>query len=554
MKNIAAVIFCLITSSALCQPVADSNVVKSLFFAGLQEKLRENYSSAQINFNKIVSIQPENDAVWFELATLAFRQNKIAEAESALKKAISINKENKWYHKMLAEVYKRSNNMPALISTFNELIRLEPDNEDYYYDRANAWNIAGNSTEANNSYNILENKFGSSPELTQARKRINMSGASTPSDMEKLLETEPTDLKGYLYLSDMLMNKKKVTEALALLQKAKLAMPDSYQLDVTLADIYRIRNDQIKSVQSLSTAFKNPAMPVDDKVRIVEAALPFLKDKSIYLDLARELAELHPDNPKALMVYGDVLYFKGKLLEAKTQYLSVIKLSKQIYSAWEQLLNIEVSSAQYEAAIQLGEEALTYYPNQATLYYYLAFSQHRSGLTKQAESNIRSALMLDGDNKPLQALVYALQGEMFLDQNKAAQANASFEKAVQTDPTNFLLLNNYAFYLALRDQDLKKAEALIEKAAAGDPSNSSIADTYAFILFKQGKFIAARKWIEKALQNNGALHPVFNEHYGDILFALGEKEGAVEQWKKSQQGGNDSPKLIRKINEQKYIK
>ena len=121
-------------------------------------------------------------------------------------------------------------------------------------------------------------------------------------------------------------------------------------------------------------------------------------------------------------------------------------------------------------------------------------------------------------------------------------------------PNNYLTLSNYAYYLALRNQNLAKAETLAAKAASAMPKNSSILDTYAIVLFKQGKYDEALTYIQKALQNNEASNPVYLEHYGDILFLKGDKENAVAQWQKAKQAGNGSEKLTKKINEKKYIK
>ena len=52
----------------------DSNAVKGLFFAGLREKLNENYARAAENFNKILSIDPDNAAVHYEIAVLSYRK------------------------------------------------------------------------------------------------------------------------------------------------------------------------------------------------------------------------------------------------------------------------------------------------------------------------------------------------------------------------------------------------------------------------------------------------------------------------------------------------
>jgi len=43
------------------------------------------------------------------------------------------------------------------------------------------------------------------------------------------------------------------------------------------------------------------------------------------------------------------------------------------------------------------------------------------------------------------------------------------------------------------------------------------------------------------------------DHYGDILFMSGEKEKALEQWKKAKEMGKESEILDRKIAEGTYI-
>ena len=115
-------------------------------------------------------------------------------------------------------------------------------------------------------------------------------------------------------------------------------------------------------------------------------------------------------------------------------------------------------------------------------------------------------------------------------------------------------MNNYAYYLALRNDDLAKAAKYAETAANAMPNNPSVMDTYAYILFKQQKYDLAKGWIEKALQNNSDKNGVYLERYGDILFMKGEKEAAIIQWNKAKEAGNDSELLIKKINEKKYFK
>lgn len=538
-------------------PVAkEENVVKELFFAGLKDKMVENYAKANANFNKIIALDQKNDAAYFELANIGIRQNKLLEAETNIKKAIALNPKNVWYHKLQTEIYKRNGNMEALIMVFDQLILLDSDVDSYFFDKANALVISGKPAEAQKIYAEIEQKFGPSKELEMAKQRINVNSSNATQVVEKLIAESPAEAKNYLYLSGLLIEKNKVDEAYALLQKAKVAEPDNYEVDLAMADVYRMQQKNELLIVALKSAFSKENMPIATKVKIVAGMLTKAnanrqKDAGELIQLA---LQAHPGEQKLLILYGDILYQQGNLKAAKEQYQTVLKNDEQTYIAWEKILGIQTLMGNYAEAIKTGDDALAIYPNQAILYYYKAFALHRNGQNAEAGLEIKSALQLDGDDNNLKALIFALQAEVLIDQQKLKEADVAFDKAVTLAPDNYLTLSNYAYYLALRNQDLTKAENLVAKAAKAMPKNASIADTYAIVLFKQGKYSEALTYIEKALQNNEALNPVYLEHYGDILFQKGDAEMALTQWQKAKQAGNDSEKLKRKINEKKYIK
>jgi len=69
----------------------------------------------------------------------------------------------------------------------------------------------------------------------------------------------------------------------------------------------------------------------------------------------------------------------------------------------------------------------------------------------------------------------------------------------------------------------------------------------------QGKFSEAKTWQEKAIAAGGDKEAVLIEHYGDILFKLGDSAGAVVQWKKAKDLGGASELIGRKITEGKLV-
>ena len=536
---------------------SDSNVVKQLFFAGLKEKMADNFVGATTNFNKVLSIDPANHAAYFELANANLRQDRMAEAELNIKQAVKFNPDNKWYLRLQGEVYKRTNKMPELIAIFNQLIRVEPDNDAYYFDKANAQFLSNQPEEAKKTYDTIEKKFGESRELSNAKRRFQNNGTASDSDIVKLLEGNQADAKNYLYAAGLLLQKNNDSEALKVLQKAQSLEPNNFEVNLGLADIYRRQKKDTEAFAALKLAFESEEMPVTEKLKILAALMPKMDQPIVaknVSDLSKLLAEKNPGDAKIIALYGDVLYQQNKLEQALMQYKSALKLNEQVYAVWEQVINIQTLLGHYADAVTVGDEALTIYPNQGSLYYYMAYALFKTGKFDAAQTNLKNALQLDVENKSLQAQVYALQGDIYINQNNFALAKTAFEKAIATEPDNYLIMNNYAYYLALKNDDLEKAAKYAETAANALPENSSVTYTYAFILFKQQKYDLAKVWIEKALQNNSSKNGVYLERFGDILFMKGDKEAAVLQWQKAKEAGNGSELLNKKINEKKYFK
>jgi Tfp pilus assembly protein PilF len=128
-----------------------------------------------------------------------------------------------------------------------------------------------------------------------------------------------------------------------------------------------------------------------------------------------------------------------------------------------------------------------------------------------------------------------------------------FESVLKMDPDNKLVLNNYSFYLTERNEKLKQAERQSKKCAGLEPNNSTYLDTYAWVLYKLEKYQEAEVQIKLAYSNGGNKNAVIIEHYGDILFKLGDEEGALEKWKEAKNTGKGSKNLDEKIKIKKLV-
>lgn len=157
------------------------------------------------------------------------------------------------------------------------------------------------------------------------------------------------------------------------------------------------------------------------------------------------------------------------------------------------------------------------------------------------------------ENLPLKSDFYGQIGDIYYQMGQLDQAYKAYDEALKYNDKNVVVLNNYSYFLSLEKKDLKKAERMSAQCIKLEPDNATYLDTYAWIFFVQGNYTLAKIYIESALEKDKTKSAELVDHYGDILFMNGDKEKAVEQWKKAKEMGKDSEILNRKIAEQQYI-
>ncbi|RCH54654.1 hypothetical protein DJ568_12610 [Mucilaginibacter hurinus] len=537
----------------------DSILTRQLYFSGLREKTIENFTLAAELFNRVLQIDPANHAAMFELAVLKKNQNKENDARPLLEKAVTINPDNEWYWAALADTYQKINSIAPLENVYNELLRLNPQRQEYYLDKANALFLEGRYDDALKAYSQLQLIAGFTDELLAGRQKIYLKQGKlnkAAADLREMIASNPAELRYYLLLAELYNSNGLSVDALAVLETAGKLNPDNGLLHLALADIYREQKNADNSFKELRFAFASPEIDVNQKIRIILGYLPKFSDpaaKASALELSAILSKTHPDDSKAQALYGDMLVQNEKYSEAKPAFKKAIALAKDNYSAFEQLVRLHLSEGNTDEAIKDGEEALTYFPNQAWLNYLVGAAYLQRKEYKRAIGYLNNAVSLEGEDKNLLSYVYSALGDAYHSLNDDKASDTAYDKALANNPNSAYTLNNYAYYLSLRGERLEQAAVMSKKSNELQPNTASFEDTYAWILFKQKKYAEARSWIEKAILHDKTNSAVQIEHYGDIMFYLGDTEAALQNWKKAKQNGSDSPVLERKINEKKYF-
>ena len=107
---------------------------------------------------------------------------------------------------------------------------------------------------------------------------------------------------------------------------------------------------------------------------------------------------------------------------------------------------------------------------------------------------------LETEPTDLRLLLFRLELMEYMKVKKK-ELYAMYERILALDPSNLMILNNYAYHLATNGGDLTKAERMSERTIREAPNNPVFLDTYGWIMHLQGQDELATFYLKKALEN-----------------------------------------------------
>jgi tetratricopeptide (TPR) repeat protein len=358
-------------------------------------------------------------------------------------------------------------------------------------------------------------------------------------------------------MADYYLSEKDDDNALKYYMKILEIDPENGFVLFSLTSFYRDKGDKEKAWEYVRKGFLNKSVEVDTKIQyylMITASQdkPFFTDEQIS-ELVDILLKTNSDDYRVYTVYAEHLISKGKLVEAREQLRKVLETQKDNYMIWERMILISNDLLDFKSIYTDTDKAIELFPNQPTLYGLKAVACLQLEKYTEALDILKQGepYLLDNKQMKIQFDLYRAEANYKLD--RVEEAFKAFDSVISIDPGNWLAMNNYAYYLSLRNENLEKAEDLSSKAVRANPDNPTYLDTYSWVLFMQKNYSLAKFYMETAIKNGGNKNGVIVEHYGDILFMLGEKDNALEQWKKALLTGDGSKLLESKIKQERYL-
>ncbi len=533
--------------------------VTNLFLDATTAKLKGDYAGAITLYKSCIEKNPKHSASMYELAQLYFTAADYATAASYAEQASELEPGNKWYKLLLVEIYGKADRKKELLKTCENLVKQDPGNVDFLFELSNAYLMNEDGDGAVETYNKIEEIIGVNEEISLKKQQIYLILKKTDKaaqELEKLIVQFPEEETRYnSMLAEMYMNAGKPDQAIVYYQKILEKDPSNPYIHISLSDYYRQKGDVKRTFDELKLGFANPALDIDTKIRVLltyfTAAEVYNANKPDIINLAQILVETHPDNAKAHSMYGDFLLDDKKYAEARDEYRKVIAIDSSRYAVWETLLNTEIQLSDYEAMESEGSRAVELFPLFPVPYLFKGVAQLQKNKYEAAVESLNAGIKLVSMNNALLVQFYTSLGDAYNRLKNYKLSDESYEKALKLDPENSYVLNNYAYYLSLRNENLAKAEVMSAKSLKLDAANPANMDTYGWVLYKLGRYPEALQWVEKAVSATASPDSDLLEHLGDIYFKLGDTEKAVLNWQKALNAGTGSQNLEKKIKERK---
>ncbi len=536
---------------------------EKMLIDGMKHSILEEYSKALDYFKKAQELQPESAGINFKIAETYLQMGRAEQAIPFAEKAIALEKDNVHHYNLLAKAYQAANKYSQAAQTLEQILLLADDNpnaEQYAAELAFLYQYQlKDYKKAIKLYERLEKKYGLQEGFTRQKQQIYIQQGrydAAIAEAEKLHASAPSHLPYALILAEMQIANNQLEKAIKLLEKVTQDYQGSEselsQANLLLAELYKNKGQNQKAKLQLEESLQNSQTDTETKVRILMEMLadsPSEERLAEILVYAQNLAQKDTQSAQAQVLVGDVLLTQNKMAEARSAYLQGLALAPEMFQVWIQVLQIDSRLQEADWLIQDADKALELYPNQAIVWMYLGAGYFEKRDYEHALESFETGQSMALGNKALQLDFSVRIADCYNGLKQYRQADERYEQVLKEEPQHPQALNNYSYFLALREERLEQARKMAQKLHQLQPEQIVYADTYAWVLYKLGNYKEARKIIEQVVNRsqNGAVV----EHYGDILFKLNEKEKAIEQWQKAREMKGASPIIDKKISDKK---
>lgn len=546
-------------------PANDRKRFDYFFLEAIRQQNAGNLSAAFELLEHARRINPQAAEVYFYESMYYSKMKQDSIALACMEKSVALNPENQTFSERLAQYYIGTQKFDKAIEAYESIYAHNHENTDALRILLQLYQQDNNYQKMLFTLDRIEKEEGESEQLALSKMRVyEMMGDAKAAytALKTLSDSHPLDMAYKTMLGNWLMQHDQQKEAYKLFTDVLKEEPDNAYAESSLYDYYNATQQEAEARKMLDRILLGNTTPVDTKLVMIRS---FIQDNE------RNGA----DSTQVLALFDKMLQMpkpSSDIAAMRAAYMSLKKMPKDtINQAFEKVLEIAPDNVEarlqlvqnlwdekkYDRVIEMTDQAQAYNPDEMVFYYFGGMAHYLKGDDDKTLDTFRKGLaqVNEKSSPELVSDLYMIMGDILNKKGLEKESYAAYDSCLQWKDDNIPALNNYAYYISIKGDNLHKAEQMSYKTIKAEPKNSTYLDTYAWILFMEERYHEAKIYMDQAIANMDSTDTsnVVLEHAGDIYAMNGLTDEAMKYWKKSYDGGNKTDAMEQKLKYKKYI-
>ena len=538
-------------------------------------RLAEDYSSALDLYRHCLDINPEAPEALYNIGLLHLFLRSDSIGTAFIRQACQRDANNPYYLETLAALYLNRRDAEAAIPVLEKMASLQSRRSDILSQLVQLYSTVGETDKAIGALNRIELLEGASPQLSVEKFSLYKEKGQLDSafiQLQTLCDESPHDMNLRIVVGSQYMQAGDTVKALEIYDEVRRQEPTNTNLQLATMDYLRDSGKEEGYRRMRDSLLCHPDSPAQLRVLLLKSYISDVQRDSTYapqLAAAFDTLFARPQqDPQVYIMKAAYQIFVKQPQEAVMQTMrQVLEVDPGNETALRELLQYYAEQNDGKGVEDISRRGLNYHPEEIAYAYYLGMALAEQKKLADAAEVLQQGLRVRTEevHPGLVSNVFAVLGDIYYQQEKESEAFAAYDSALVYMDDNIMCLNNYAYYLSLKNEQLDKAEEMSYRTIRKEPENITYLDTYAWILFMKGDFAHARTYMDKVvnpertdaeLLADKELQGNVIEHAGDVYANLGEMETALRFWKLAKQKKDNTctPLLRKKIKRKKYIK
>jgi tetratricopeptide (TPR) repeat protein len=545
-------------------------------------------NEAEAELKKAVEVDPSNRNSRFVLASFYLVNKQLDKAEEGYKALADLDKDKPEGQSVLGDYYSAVNRLDDAVRIYQDVLTKNPEYTQGRYRLGEIMLMKGDTKGADEQIESVLKKDPTDRQALLLRARLKARSGQAEGlkaaidDLKEVLKQEPNSKVGLYFMAQSNFSLGLIDQARVFAGDLERNYPDYLPAKLMQIQIALGTGDAKAAVSLSSDLLERLKKTGPDRENSPEMlaevqAKTLIARGAAYARLANNAAarqdftaarDIAPNSTEGYINLAAIAIAENKTDEAVALYEKALSIAATEYNALDGLIRLYASRKELDKAHARIDQALSSYPNVASLHYLKAQIYGYQQDPQGSERELRKTLELDSnylnaysslgalfvntkqedraiaefqkivDKRPDNAAAYTLIGMLYDAKSDSKNAADYYRKALEKDQSAIIAANNLAWLYAVQGEgNLDEAVRLAQGVVQKNPQIAGFVDTLGWVYYKKGLNAVAVEQLQKAValdeaaanKVKGSPSPTYRYHLGMALKAKGDKEGAKRE-------------------------